>query len=231
MDRKLREQLKEYYRAPAPAEKRDFLRKHAPQRTQTMRMLMIQARYISLPVWLLSAAVFAFAVWLTFAGVRYDIFGMVYAVIPFFSMVMLTESMKSCRYGMWELEGSALFSTRSVIMARLLILGIGNMAALAMLATLGASPLRQFLYLIVPYQLSAYAGLMLLRRYRGQEGVYLCFAASAAVAVLQEAVIYLWAQVYEARFIGLWLILAFALAVITVRESYRTVRTVVSGSS
>ena len=73
---------------------------------------------------------------------------MIYGVVPFLVMLSVTESMRSYRYGMEELELSARFSLKSIVMARMLMLGIGNLAVLIAIAgVLGDDQLLPALFL------------------------------------------------------------------------------------
>ena len=48
------------------------------------------------------------------------------AFTPFLALLLIAESTKSAIYGMNELEMSARFSLKSVVLARLIILGVFN---------------------------------------------------------------------------------------------------------
>ena len=52
--------------------------------------------------------------------------GAVYGLVPFLVLISVTESTRSYRYEMEELELSSRFSLKSIVMARMVILGVGG---------------------------------------------------------------------------------------------------------
>lgn len=188
MDRKLKQAVRTALAAPPPVEMDSFLAgQHRPE-VRPLEFLRVQAGYIRWWVWGISLLVFGYILLLSAGRDRENVWA-ASALTPFLALLFVTESGKSRWYGMEELELSCRFSLRPVLMARMLCLGLFHLCLLAVLTPVlsarGAVGLPQAgLCLLVPYLLTAAAGLEISRRLRGIEGLFACGAASALVFAL-----------------------------------------------
>jgi len=224
MERNLKYQLKEYFEAPEPERKKEFIRKLERQPMSLGNMIRIQICYISKHVWVLSAILFMAAVFLN-RYVEEKYIGSVYAMIPLLVMLAVTESMRSYRFGMYELETSSRFSLKAVILIRMLILGIGNLAIILVVALVGRQDVfSQIIYMLVPYMITAAGGLMITRRMADREGTYICMAFSMFIAVLTVALPWQFDMMYSQDYIGMWIIAGILCTLLIVREVKRTIR-------
>ena len=224
MERNLKYQLKEYFEAPEPERKKEFIRKLERQPMSMGTMIRIQICYISKYVWVLSAVLFMAAVFLN-RYVEEKYIGSVFAMIPLLVMLAVTESMRSYRFGMYELETSSRFSLKAVILTRMLILGIGNLAIILVVALVGRQDVfSQIIYMLVPYMITAAGGLMITRRLADKEGTFICMAFSMFVAVLTAALPWQFDIIYSQDYMGMWIIAGILCTVLIVREVNRTIR-------
>lgn len=224
MDRKLKQELSEYFEAPKPEKKRAFVRQFGLQKINMPYMVFMQARYISKWVWLLSALVCGLTVYVA-ANAEIKYVGAIFACIPFLVMVSVTESTRSYRYGMEELELSARFSLKSIVMARMVMLGLGNLAVLACtLLLLGDMGQVNAVYVIAPYFLTAGGGLCIVRKMRGNEGAFLCFGLAALVSAMQIYLPWQFESLFEPQNTWIWAVVCGLGFVATIREGYRTIR-------
>ena len=150
---------------------------------------------------------------------------MVYGLIPFLVMISVTESMRSYRYGMEELELSARFSLKSIVMARMTMLGIGNLLVLIVVAAV----LRQqegyhVLHILTPYFLTAGGGLYIVRNIRGNENTFFCFTLATAVSFLQMLLPWQFRELLMPGYVPIWAVVCVMGIAITAKESYRTIR-------
>lgn len=224
MERRLKEELVSYYEAPEPEQKTAFLRQCRVQKINYKRLIGMQARYISKWVWLASVLL---------CGLTYAITGSmdekyvcaVYGLIPFLVLISVTESMRSYRYGMEELELSARFSLKSIVMARMLMLGIGNLVTLAIvLILLGNGTENHLLQVLTPYFLTAAGSLYILRNVRGNENTFFCFALAAAVSISQMLLPWQFDGIFTPRYAAMWAVVCVVGILVTIREIYRTIR-------
>ena len=224
MERRLQDELKRYYEAPKPKKKQAFIRRLGVQRINYRHLIAMQARYLSKWVWMVS---------FLFCGLSFGIVNlmeekyvcMIYGLVPFLVMVTVTESMRSYRYGMEELELSARFSLKSIVMARMLMLGIGNMVVLAIaIFLLGNRVEHYFFQVLTPYFLTAGGSLYLVRRIPGKENTFFCFALAAGVSILQMLLPWQWQEIFQPGYMPVWAAVCLIGVFITIRESYRTIR-------
>ena len=195
--------------------------------------VLSQITYISKGIWWLSAAVFAAACLLAaspgMAGDRNQnqvIWG-ISALAPLLAMTVIAES---CQ--MAELEMATRFSLRSVALARLGILGLENLGMLILFVFMGrggdgagqgGSMVQAGLGILLPYLLTSFLGLRIVRSFRGREAVYYCFGMASCISILvfmtHDHIRYL----YQERNLLWWAAGTFALGVGTVKQYVRLV--------
>lgn len=209
MNRKLKHALTAEFYAPPPAGKAAFLKHHRRRELGRWELLMIQVRYIRWWVWALSLAVFSRILLL---AVRMDkrLLWSAAALTPFLALLVTAENRKSRLYYMEELELACRVSRQSVILARMLVLGIFHLVLLGTLIPLLAawgdiSILQAGVYLLTPYLLTAAMGMELSRRIKGREGMLSCGAAALFVSALQGAAIEIKPVLYQKEYVFLWL--------------------------
>lgn len=224
MKRKLKEELCRYYEAPKPQRKQEFIRKFGIQKMNLPYLMWQQAKYISKWVW---AASVSLCVLIYAAGhvMEERYISMIYGLVPFLVMLFVTESMRSYRYGMEELELSARFSLKSVVMARMMLLGIGNLAVLTVIASvLGECAGYHVLHVLTPYFLTAGGSLSIVRIVRGNESTFFCFLLTITVSFLQMSLSWRFEEVFASGSMPVWVVVFVTGVIITVKESYQTMR-------
>ena len=214
MNGQMKMQLKEYFEAPEPEKKQEFMAGLPSQGVSIMDFLLLQAAYIPKWVWGLSALVFALA--LIGAGyLKKDILWCVSACMPLPALALVTVSGRSQTWGMAELEMSARFSLRSVLLARLGILGLADLLLFFLLLPLaymnGDKPLFETgVYMLCPYLLTVFLGLWASRRAQGREAAWLCGAIALGVG-LGYILMYQWSLEFYAAGNFPWWAAAFVL--------------------
>ena len=224
MERRLKEELCRYYEAPKPRRKQAFIRQFGVQKINLPRLVLMQAKYISKWVWLVSACL-CVVIYAATHVMEDKYVSMVYGLIPFLVMISLTESTRSYRYGMEELELSTRFSLKSIIMARMAMLGVGNLAVLIVIANiLGQREGYHLLHVLTPYFLTAGGSLYIVRMVRGNENTFFCFTLAIAVSFLQMLLPWQFKEVFMPDYMPIWVALFVVGIVMTAKESYRTIR-------
>ncbi|MBQ9141831.1 MAG: hypothetical protein IJX63_08565 [Lachnospiraceae bacterium] len=224
MERKRRKELAAYFEAPKPLRKQTFVRQFGLQRMDLVHVAAMQAKYVTKWVWIFSVFFFS-TTFLVAQTMEQRYANMVLGFVPFLVMFSVTESTRSFRYGMEELEMSARFSLKSIIMARMLVLGLGNLAVLVG-ATLVLNSGVQInpVYLMTPYFVTAGGGLYIVRSVRGKESNLLCFALAAVVCVAMLCLPWKYHSVYLPQNAWIWTCVCVAGVVMTIRESLQTIR-------
>ena len=184
MNRRLKRALAASFSPPPPQRKTVFLRTLPQPDLSLGTFLWNQIPYLRKRTWLLSCGVLLPAVW-GGSCMNPNVLWITAALLPFVALLAVTEGTRSAVYGMEELELATRFSLKSVLLARLCLVGSLHAVLLLCLTLLcrgtgAASFGRTVVYLLVPYLLTAYGGLWLSRRLRGREMVY----GAAVLAVL-----------------------------------------------
>ena len=224
MERRLKEELCRYYEAPKPQRKQGFVRQFGVQKINLPRLVLMQAKYISKWVWLVSACL-CVVIYAATHVMEDKYVSMVYGLVPFLVLISVTESMRSYRYGMEELELSARFSLKSIVMARMAMLGLGNLMVLFVIVNvLGQRAGYHVLHILTPYFLTAGGGLYIVRMVRGSENTFYCFMLAIAVSFLQMLLPWRFSELLAPNYVPIWAALFVVGIVMTAKESYRTIR-------
>lgn len=224
MERRRKEQMTVYFEAPKPERKQAFIRRMGVLRIDIARLVMMQARYISKWVWISSVLLCGMAYAITFFMEERYVSAII-ALIPFLVMFSVTESMRSYRYKMEELELSTRFSLKSIVMARMLMLGIGNLVVLVIVTALLENRMElNMLHVLTPYFLTASGGLYIVRKVNGNESVFFCFLLAMLVSALRLWLPWRFSEILLPQFVPIWALVCILAMLITARESYRTIR-------
>lgn len=218
---KVTEILRTAFEAPAPTKKEAFLRIHT-QSISNREFLFVQATYIRNTTWCVSFALFVAA----FVGAMLldqNMLWLLAAMIPFLAISAVSENIRSETFGMAELEMASRFSLKSVMFARMGILGITHFLLILVLVLLGHrgslySLLEIGVYLMVPYLLTTFGGLWISRKIHGKESSYACMGVAAMVSVLQITLGYMQELFYKADYFQWWMVGFLLLISLTIKE-------------
>ncbi len=166
--------------------------------------LLRQFLYIGKWIWLLSAVLLLCIMEICHGNTgNYP-----FALTPLLSVGILVETGRSFRWKMAELEYTARFSLRSVMLARMFLVGIVETAGLLVVIWVvqpwfSYSLIRVFLYMMVPYLAASLSGSVYERKNRSDNGwgsIIICFLSSGFFA----AAPYCLSSLYEERFTVIW---------------------------
>ena len=224
MERKLKEELGRYYEAPAPQRKLEFVRRFGVPHVNLPYLVWMQTRYISKWVWLVSVGI-CLAIYAATYVMEDKYVSAVYGLVPFLVLISVTESTRSYRYGMEELELSARFSLKSIVMARMAMLGVENLALLLVIVNvLGQRAGYHVFHIMTPYFLTAGGSLYIVRTIRRNENTILCFTLAFVVSFLQMLLPGWFRELLTPEYMPVWTVFLLLGIVMTVKESYRTIR-------
>lgn len=203
-----REELRKAFAAPKPLYKEEFLRKILPQELHFSAFLIIQLHYIRKRFWIVSAFTFAVAVFSSFV-LSVDTLWAVSAFAPLLALIMVAETGRSEQYEMAELEMATCFSLKTVLLARLGILGLGSLLLFILLLPPALShnrmrPLQAGLYIITPFLLTTFLCLYIVRRHREKETIYLCTGISVFISLFIYPLRLTLPLLYEENVLGKW---------------------------
>lgn len=227
MKAEMKEALREAFKAPEPVRKEAFLRTVPPAQIGHMAFMITQIGYIKKWVWIVSAAVFAAALKGAFA-LGNDTVWMLSAMMPFIALALTTENAKSAAYEMEELETASRFSLRSVMLARMGILGFFHMILLCLFIILcrpdsAYAFLQTGVYLTVPYLLTTTLGLALVRRLHGKESLYVCMGVAVFVSVFHMILAGGARILYQEKYFPKWIVAFIVLFAALIAECYQMI--------
>lgn len=184
----MKQALDTAFAAPAPSGKRAFLRQCTQPAPPLYRILLTQMGYIRKWVWCVAAGIFAAAILaaLTLSELTVRVIS---ASTPLLALTLVTECGRSEHYGMTELEMATRLSLRTLVLARLGILGCFCLAVIGSLLPIAlwqgtVHPIAAGLYIVTPFLMNTFVGLCIVRRFRGSEGSFLCTGVTACIVCL-----------------------------------------------
>ncbi len=160
---RLKRDIKQAFKAPAPVKKEEFLSTLPVKEMSSAEFVISQAGYARKVTWLLFALIVILIAGSPFM-LKEEAIWLISGLMPILALLAVSENSKSERYNMAELEASARFSLRSVLLARMVLLGGVNLAALLIAAPIGIwvgeylAPVTG-LFIVTPFFLSSAIGL------------------------------------------------------------------------
>ncbi|MGM9532556.1 hypothetical protein [Intestinibacter sp.] len=151
------------------------------------------------------------------------------SLIPFLALLAVTESTRSAVYGMIEFEMSTRFSLKSVVLARLSILGMLDFIILCCVTPLccisSEIPLFQTaIYLFVPYLVTVNISLWITRHFQGKESIYACMSIAVLISGLNVSLHFIANFIYQFSYFNWWLLLTAILIAVMINELSRTIK-------
>lgn len=228
MNKKFKATLKKELEAPAPQRKKEFLRRLPRTPLSHFSFVCSQIGYIRKWIW--AAAVFIYAA--AFINVEYLNKNMLFGIssfMPILALSVITESGRSEAYKMAEFEMSTRFSLKSIVLARLGILGIMNLTLTFLLIPLayknGEMPFLQTgLCLLYPYLLTVFAGLWAVRKIHGKENIYVCTGIALGISLGHSLFFQSLPELYKSRNILWWLAALLILCAAAGNQCYKIIR-------
>lgn len=229
-NRKFKKMIQDAFGSPTPdLEKKERFLKMLPQPKINMwNFILTQAEFTRKRTWCISLLMLIPALlgaWIVSPNILWS----TSAVIPFIAFLATTENAKSVVYGMNELEMATRFSLRSVVLARLSILGLFDLLILCVLTPLccisSEFPLFQTaLYLFVPYLIIVNSCLWVTRHFSNKEAVYGCLSIAVLVSGADVGLHFVAEIVFQFAYLGWWMVLAFILVIWMTQEIRKTLK-------
>ena len=230
MNNQLKRNIQKAFAAPKPnqQEKVRFLRSLPQPQIGMFRFILVQASYVRKLSWALSGLILLLALFCAY-NISQDTLWVVSAFIPLLGLLAVTESTRSMTYGMSEFEMSTRFSLKSVVLARMSILGLINLSIITFLTPLcrignNFSLLQTGMYLMVPYLLTVNFSLWIARRVNGKETIYGCMCVAVIVSGINTGLHFVTDLIYQEIYTGWWLVLSVFLLIELAYEIHCTIK-------
>ena len=227
MKQSLIEELSYAFEAPESLRKKEFLKVLPMPRISMYGFIISQIGYIRSWIWYVSTLIFGLFI-VCAALLPTDVLWPISAFTPLLALTVVTECGRSESYEMAELEMATRFSLKSVMMARLGILGIENLMFLFLMIPVGIwkhefSPVRMGLYILTPYLLTTFTGLYMIRKFRGLEGTLICAGIAGIVSFSLLLFQYSYPQIYQNENLIWWAVTALLLCTGAVKQTWQMI--------
>lgn len=233
MKNDMKQLLNDAFYAPEPKEKQNFLKNIRPREVSMLEMLLQQFSYIRVTVWLYALLLIAIAVLGSVYRVEQTIL-VITMMMPFAAVASVLETRRSRKYGMSELEMATRFSLRSVVIARLLIVGLAAITVLCVVSPMIATTFGEdvnvtAIHIVIPYFITMIIGLWLERSPFGRATEYGSIVVAFVISFL-ALIFYFNHPVFMSSYteiIEKWgVFVSLLLMVITAMEQWKTVNNV-----
>ena len=171
MSRQLKKSIQGAFEAPEPdqQEKERFLRSLPQPQIGMLQFILIQASYLRKRTLILSVLLL-FPALMGADSMETDTLWSVSTFVPFLGLLAVVESTRSLICGMSEFEMSTRFSLKSVVLARMSVLGVLDVFILCCLIPFCCincdfSFLQTGIYIFVPYLLTVNISLWIVRHF------------------------------------------------------------------
>lgn len=230
MNKQMRQSIQKAFEAPQPnrQEKAKFLRTLPQPQISMWQFVLTQVAYLR--KWTLF-----FSVLLLFPAligayyIEKNTLWIVSAFVPFLGLLAVTENARSVVYGMNEFEMSARFSLRSVILARMGVLGVLDLFILCCLIPLCCvgndfSLFQTGIYLLMPYLLTVNIGLWITRCFHSREAIYGCMSMAVLISGADTGLHLMADFIYQSSYIIWWFVLTVFLIGRMIYETYFAIK-------
>lgn len=230
MNKQIKRSIQKAFEAPQPnqQEKSRFLKTLPQPQISMWKFILTQAAYLR--KWtLLFSVLLLFPALIGAYHIEKNTLWIVSAFVPFLGLLAVTENTRSMVYGMNEFEMSTRFSLRSVILARMGVLGILDFLILCCLIPLccignNFSLFQTGIYLLVPYLLTVTIGLWITRCFHSREAIYGCMSVAVLISGADIGLHLIADFVYQSSYITWWFVLSVLLVGRMVYETYCTIK-------
>ena len=166
--------------------KNEFIKKYQRRELNYRELLRVQLQYMGAQL----TAIFGYTLTMllgTLANIDVDLAKIVAVFAPLAALFALTGLGKSKKYGMEEIEMSSRFSLRTITIIRLAIIGIAGLAIMlaascALRAVTGMGLFVSFAAAGVPYLVTTFLCMLLIRRWHSPKNIYGCVVIAAGVS-------------------------------------------------
>lgn len=170
--------------------KKDFLRTFRGRELHYGEMLGIQFRYLGPQL----TAVYGYALAIllgTAANCRAGLISVLPALMPAAALTALTGLGKSERCRMEEIEAASRFSLRLILTLRLALVGMAGLAvmlagSLVLKAETGTDWVCSFSLAGIPYLLTTFLCMLLIRKWHSPKNIYGCIGIACAVCAVMS---------------------------------------------
>ena len=229
MDKKLKQAIKQSFTPPPAKHKSEFIHRMSYPKTRFQDVLFAQIRFIRKRVWFFYILSTCFAyLYTSLTTMPENIVAVISAILPLFSLCMITELHKSIAFNMEETELACKYNLQKITLMKLSILGTFSFVMLMLLVAIASKNnfgvFRNSIYISVPYLLSTYISLGIISKIRSKETIYICALACSGISAFILISNNLYDFIYTTSFLTLWLGIFVILITLTIFSLTRFVK-------
>ena len=216
MDKKLKSALKQSFTPPKPTKINDFINSISYPKASFSEVFMAQVGFIRKRVWISFFICLIFAyIYTNHVEIPTNIIIGLSALLPLFSLITITEILKSAAFNMEEMELACKYSMPKIALMRLGILGTVSFVIIILCVIFAEKSIfgmfRNLIYLSVPYLVSTNISLAIIAKIKNKETIYICATVSGSVSIFMLITNSNYTFIYNFNFTTIWCILFFAL--------------------
>lgn len=195
-DKDLRKALSEYAGTPDYMKKDAFIKSMRKDmndvKVSGLKMVLTQARYIRIYMWILSVAILIIPLFSTGKTVK-NVMNIMTMIMPFFAGLGVFEAMRAKMHKMFELESVTLLSGKGAFFARMVAIGSVQFVVITFVSiifsrSMDSGVIMIAVQLIIPFALTNTICFILERTSFGRDNVWSCLAVSGIVFVMRETI-------------------------------------------
>ena len=191
MNKKLKSHLQTVFDAPTPTRKEEFLQSINFPKTSYFDFILGQIGYIRKRVWVASCLLVLALLLGLQAYTNYESLHFIWivsSILPFVSLLTITEIVRSSSHNMSELEMSCKYNLADIILVRLGTLSCFNAVILGLIIFLlryefDFMIFRLVVYMLVPFILTCSLSLFIINHFSSKETSYICCATSCSLSM------------------------------------------------
>lgn len=225
---KLKKELRTAFDPPQSKKKTEFLRQLNYPKARLREFIWYQIGYIRKRIWILSILLLVGTLIYirNNEGYNNSAIWALCSIVPFVAFTIITEIARSTSFQMVELEMTTKYNLRDVLLARMGVLGLGNLIVFLLLIAvlvkhLDYSFLRVGLYLFTPYLLTCFGSLIILNKMAIRDNIYGCAAVSVFVSVLNLMISTTKHFLYDEGYLTFWLCVFVLLSILVMRQGIK----------
>lgn len=165
--------------------KKEFIKKYQRRELNCGELLCLQLQYMGVQLTVIGGYALAMLLGIL-ANIDKDMAKIAAVLAPLAALFALTGLGKSRKYSMEEIEMSSRFSLRTVKIIRLAIIGVAGLAVMmavscVLRAVTGMSLFVSFAAAGIPYLVTTFLCMLLIRRWHSSKNIYGCAVIAAGV--------------------------------------------------
>lgn len=221
MDRKIKSALKQNFNPPLPQKKEKFISSMHYPKAKFNEVIFQQVGFVRKRVWLMfiACALFAF-LYVNTANIHSNVIATLSAILPFFVLCTTSEIYKSISYNMDEMELACKYNLSMVTLMRTGILGVVSLCMLVIFISITAKEhfglLRSAMYITVPFLLTNYLSLLIIRKTRIKETMFICAGVCGVISAFILLASDVYNFIYHIDYTYVWVIAFFAIITLLV---------------